>query len=358
MDLALLAIAGVVTVVVVAAFAKQLGVASPLILVVVGIGYSFLTEKPFPEIPPEWILMGVLPALLYAAAVQVPLVDFRRNLRAIGGLSIGLVVITAFGTGFLLYAILPDLDLGAAIALGAVISPTDAVAATSIGKKLGMPPRLVTVLEGESLVNDASALVLLRSAIAATGLASQFNFGAALGTFAYSAALAIVVGLVIGFLSVRVRAKLKDPMLSTAISFVVPFAAYIPAEHFGASGVLAVVVAGIYAGHNGARYFDAPSRISDRLNWRTVQFVLENGVFLIMGLQLRKIVENVNDDPGNLPLWPAIALGLLVTAAVIVLHHPRPDSNLRKQCCARGIAKGASRAALRTAKQRSGTPES
>src|SRR4051794_16284023 len=167
MDYALVAIGGVIAIVGAAALAPKLGIAAPLLLVVVGVGYSFIPGAPAIEIEPEWILAGVLPPLLYAAAINVPVVDFRRNLAPIASLSVVLVVASALVTGFVLFAILPKLDFAAAVALGAVISPTDAVAATSIGKRLGLPSRLLTILEGEGLVNDATALVLLKSALAA-----------------------------------------------------------------------------------------------------------------------------------------------------------------------------------------------
>jgi len=316
MDLALTAVVALVTIVAVSAFSSRLGVAAPLVLVVVGVVYSFIPGVPSIDIPPEWILAGVLPPLLYSAAVNVPLVDFRRNLKAITGLSVLLVVVTALGVGLLLFWLLPDLNLAAAIALGAVISPTDAVAATSIGKKLGLPPRLVTVLEGEGLVNDASALVLLRSAIAAT--AGAVSLWGVVGDFFYAVAVALVVGLVIGLVTVFVRSKLKDSVLTTAISFAVPFIAYLPAEELNASGVLAVVVAGLVTGHQSARYFSAQDRISERLNWRTLQFVLENGVFLLMGAELSTLIASVDDNV--LSVERTLVLALLVTVVLIVLR--------------------------------------
>ena len=167
MELGVYAVIAVAVIVGVAAFARKLGVAAPIILVIVGVTLSVLPGVPEIEVPPEIILDGLLPPILYAAAISVPLTDFRRNLAPIAGLSIFLVVVTAFASGFVLYTMLPDLNLAAAIALGAIISPPDAVAATSIGRKLGLPPRLLTVLEGEGLVNDATALVLLRTALAA-----------------------------------------------------------------------------------------------------------------------------------------------------------------------------------------------
>lgn len=307
---------GLVTVVAVAAFSRKLGVAAPLILVVVGIGISYIPGVGPIEIPPEVILSGVLPLLLYAAAINVPLVDFRRNLDTISALSVVLVIATSFGTGLVLWWILPDLDLAAGIALGAIISPTDAVAATALGKRLGLPPRLVTILEGESLVNDATALVLLRSAIAAT--AGAVTLWGVIGDFAYAVAVAIAIGLVVGFITVFVRSKLHDPVLDTAISFAVPFIAFIPAEEAGASGVLAVVMAGLYAGHNSARRFTPQARISERLNWRTLKFVLENGVFLLMGVEISSIVGHVK--PEVLPLENALVLGLFMTVVLIVLR--------------------------------------
>jgi CPA1 family monovalent cation:H+ antiporter len=319
MDYALVAVLGVVVVVVTAAFSRRLGVAAPLLLVVVGIGYSFIPGVPPIEIEPDIILLGVLPPLLYAAAINVPVVDFRRNFVSISALSVLLVVVSAFATGFVLFMLLEDLDLGAAIALGAVISPTDVVAATSIAKRLGLPPRLVSILEGEGLVNDATALVMLRTAIAATALTASgtFNGWVVVADFGRAVIVALAIGLVVGVLSVFVRRKLNEPILDTAISFAVPFIAFIPAEELRASGVIAVVAAGLYSGHRSA-HFTPQSRISERFNWRTLQFVLENGVFLLMGAQLAGIVSEVHTD--KLSADQAVYLGLLATAILIVLR--------------------------------------
>lgn len=316
-ELALFAVIGVAVIVTVAAFSKRLGVAAPLILVVVGLGLSYLPGLPTFTVPHEVILMGVLPPLLYAAAVNLPVVDFRRNLGAISSLSVFLVLFSAFATGLLLYIVLPDLNLAAAIALGAVVSPPDAVAATSIGKKLGLPPRLVTVLEGEGLVNDATALVLLRSAIAASagGLASIWD---GVADFGFAVVAAVAVGLLVGFATVYLRSKLHDPVLDTAISIVVPFVAFIPAEELGASGVLAVVVAGLYTGHRSGSAFSAQARINDSVNWHTIQFLLENGVFLLMGLEIRYLVENI--DPELLTVRESVVIGLGVTALLIAVR--------------------------------------
>jgi Na+/H+ antiporter len=313
MGLALVAVLGVVVIVAVSLLAPKVKLAAPLILALLGIGISVLPGVPPVHVASSVILMGVLPPLLYASAISLPLVDLRANMGSISALAVVLVIVSAFGTGWLLFTLFPGLDLAAAIALGAVVSPTDAVAATSIGKRLGLPPRLLAVLEGESLVNDASALVLLRTAIAAT--AGAVSAWQVLGLFAYSAVLGVGLGIAIGYLTVFVRARVPDPVLATAISFVVPFAAYLPAESVGASGVLSVVAAGLITGHLGATSFSAPARLSERLNWRTFQFLLENGVFLLMGLELKTIVEGVRHDRLDVP--QAILFGLLATAVLI-----------------------------------------
>lgn len=317
MELGLLGIIGIAVLVAVAVLSRRVGVAAPLILVVVGIALSFVPGVPSFSIPDEWILAGILPPLLYAAAIKTPVTDFRRNVTPIASLSVALVVISAFATGLLLHTLLPGLGLAAAVALGAVISPPDAVAATSIGRRLGLPPRLLTVLEGEGLVNDATALVLLRSAIAASAGALS-GFGAAVGDFAYAVVVAVVVGYAVGVVTVFLRSKLDDPVLDTALSLAVPFVAFLPAEELGASGVLAVVVAGIYTGHRSASQFDARARISDNVNWRTVQFLLENGVFLLIGLEVRTLLQNI--DESLLTVQQTVLIGLLATLALILLR--------------------------------------
>ena len=315
-SIALLAVVGVLIVVGVSWVAPKIRVAAPIVLVVVGIVLSFIPGTPNFEIEPEWILTVVLPPILYSAAVNVPITDFRRNLRAITGLSVVLVVISAFGTGLLLWWLLPDLSFAAAVALGAVISPPDAVAATSIGKRLGLPPRLVTVLEGEGLVNDATALVMLRSAIAAT--AGVVSFWEILGDFAFAVTVGIVIGAIVGLVTVWARSRINQPVLTTAISFVVPFLAFIPAETLHASGVLAVVVAGLVTGAKSARHLSAQDRISERMNWRTAQLLLENGVFLVMGFSISSIITEV--DREHLSVWGAVGIGLLASLALVIIR--------------------------------------
>lgn len=316
MDYAALGVAGIATLVAVTLLARRIRVATPLVLVLVGVGVSFLPGVPPVEVPPELILAGVLPPLLYGAAVTVPLVDFRRNLRTIVSLSVVLVLVSAGGIGLLIYALFPDLSFAGALALGAVVSPPDAVAATSIARRLGLPPRLVTVLEGEGLVNDATALVLLRTSIAAVG--ATIDLWQAAGGFLLSAVGALAVGIAVGALTTEIRRRLDDPVLDTAISFAVPFVAFIPAEEVGASGVLAVVAAGIWSGHRSASTLSAQSRINERLNWRTALFVLENGVFLVMGLELRDILDEVHE--ADLGVGRAVLYGILTLTVLTLIR--------------------------------------
>lgn len=308
-----IAIAALLAVVVAALLSRRTGVATPLVLLVIGIVVSLTPWGPEFELDPEWILAGVLPPLLYASAVRVPVIDLRRNFAMIGWLSVTLVIVSALVIGAVVHWLVPEIPFAAGVALGAVISPTDAVAATSIGKRLGLPPRLMTVLEGESLLNDASALVLLRTAVVAVTAAS-FSLGDAVWEFARAVVIAVVIGLLVGHATVRFRARLADPVLTTATSFIVPFLAFLPAEHFEASGVVAVVVAGLVTGHEGARRFSARERSTEHTNWNTLQFLLENGVFLLMGLELRTLVDELNDSADR---WETALL--LVGVAVVVL---------------------------------------
>lgn len=331
-DPSLLLIGALAVVVGVAKFSHRTGVAAPLILLVVGVAAGYLPGMPdlTKQVPPEILLDVVLPPLLYAAAVNLPAVDFRRNLTAIGGLAVVLVILTTAVTGLLLYAIFPNLNLAAALAVGAVISPTDAVAATSIAKRLGLPERLVTVLEGESLVNDATALVVLQTAVAAIGLSSAADAGADLQTvptlvgsiaegFVRSVLVGAAVGAIVGYVTVAVRARLSDPVLTTAISFGVPFLAFLPADHLGGSGVLATVVAGLITGHRGATVFAPAQRVNDHTNWRTVQFLLEEGVFLVMGLEFKPLIDTLRGDQTGTPIQ-AFGIGVMLTAVLVGLR--------------------------------------
>lgn len=310
-----IAVAAAALIIAVTALAPRAGVASPLVLVVLGAGVSLLPFVPAVEVPPELILGGVLPPLLYSAAVGLPSMDFRRDFTAIGGLSVTLVVISSVLLGLLFHRLVPGIDLATAIALGAIVSPTDAVA-TSIVKRLGASPRSVTMLEGESLLNDASALVLLRSAIAAT--AASVSLWEVVGDFLFAAGVAVVIGAVVGWVGLRIRKRLGSAALSTAMSFVVPFAAYLPAEELHASGLVAVVAAGLVTGNGSARHLRPQDRIAERSNWRTVELLLEGAVFLAMGIQLFDLIEDAERGSGS--VLQAAGLAAVASAAVLVVR--------------------------------------
>ncbi|QEV98826.1 sodium:proton antiporter [Microbacterium caowuchunii] len=304
---------GVVIVAVVTALSRRVNIAGPLVLVAIGLLLAVLPFVPdIQPVDPEWILVGVLPPLLYSAAVRLPAIEFRRDFRPVAGLSVLLVVASAVLLGFFFAWVIPGLSLPVGIALGAILSPTDAVA-TSIVKRMGIAPRVVTMLEGESLLNDATALVLLRTAIVA--IAGGFSFGTTVLTFFWGVLVALIIGALIGYLSLRLRVWVADSAANTALSFAIPFAAYLPTEQLGGSGLVAAVAAGIVTGQGGARWLPPEQRLSDAANWRTIELVLEGGVFLVMGLELSEVMtRNILDHGG---LWPGTWLAL--SALLIIL---------------------------------------
>ncbi|GAA3965981.1 cation:proton antiporter [Gordonia caeni] len=311
-ELLVVSVVAVLTIAATSVIGPKLGLASPLLLVAIGVGASFLPALREFEIEPEWILEGLLPPLLYSAAVSMPAMNFRREFGAISGLSVVLVVASALLLGLFFMLVLPGLGFAWGVALGAIVSPTDAVA-TSIVKQTPVSKRVVAILDGESLLNDATALVLLRTAIVAT--AATFSFWGALGTFAWSVVIAVVVGAGVGLGNLQVRKRISRPPVNTALSFTVPFIASVPTELLGGSGLVAAVVAGLVTGVRAPRLLSAQSRLSDRQNWQTVELVLEGVVFLTLGLQIRPIVESVERDHagvGNAVLVALIALLLTI----------------------------------------------
>jgi CPA1 family monovalent cation:H+ antiporter len=310
--LALLAIAAA------AWLGPRVRIAAPLILVLVGIGVSVWPSTPLFVIDPEIILAGILPPLLFSAAVSLPTTEFRRDFAAIGGLAVLLVLVTSFTVGWILSRMIPGLDFAAGLAIGAILSPTDAVA-TSIVKRLGVSPRTVVVLEGESLLNDASALVLLRTAIGAS--AAGISLLHITGAFFYSVAVAILIGGLVGYVNLQIRARATDPTVNTAIALTVPFLAAIPAEALNASGLVAAVVAGIVTGYFGPKFLPPRFRLSDRQNWRMIEFILEGSVFLIMGLELEWVLDDVQRDHFGLARAAEYAaIALILTIAIRALY--------------------------------------
>lgn len=312
-----LLVVGVVAVMAIAGAAvlgPRIGVAAPLVLVVLGIVASLLPFIPDAEIDPEWILAGVLPPLLYSSAVSMPSMNFRREFGAISGLSVLLVVASSLVLGLFFAWVVPGLGFWWGIALGAIVSPTDAVA-TSIVKQTSVSRRAISILDGESLLNDATALVLLRTAIAAA--AASFSFWGALGDFAKAVAIAVVIGWFVGWANVLVRARVPSAAVNTALSFAVPFVAAVPTEHLGGSGLVAAVVAGLFTGIVGPRRLPPGHRLSDAQNWQTIELVLEGAVFLTMGLELSTILRDVQQDHTGIGPALLIAVAALVLTVVV-----------------------------------------
>ncbi|GAA2148876.1 Na+/H+ antiporter [Nocardioides koreensis] len=339
MEIALLLVALAVGVLAFTALAERLGFPAPLLLIAVGVAVSYVPGMPEVHLEPEVVLLGLLPPLLYATAIQSSLVDFNTNRRAILLLSVGLVIFTTVGIGVIVHAILPDISWGASFAIGAVVAPPDAVAATAIGRRIGLPRRVVTILEGESLLNDATALVSLRTAVAIIAVGAENVVAWRVGAdFVWAAAGGVLVGAVFFVVVAWIRKRITDPVLDTGISFVIPFAAYVAAEELHASGVIAVVIAGLLLGHKAPILQTAQSRIAERTNWRTIAFVLENTVFLLIGLQAQWLFADVGDSPLSAGRIVAVCVATLVGVVVLrmvwvfvtryALVRPGPDPDL------------------------------
>ncbi|RMB62196.1 cation:proton antiporter domain-containing protein [Tessaracoccus antarcticus] len=304
----------VLAMLVVSRLAQWLHVSAPLLLMLVGLGASFLPFIEVPRLQPEFILLWILPPLLHAAALNTSLIDFRRNIAAIGWLSIGLVIATALAVGVVASALL-GLPLPVGIALGAVVAPPDAVAATAVAKRVGLPRQVTILLEGESLVNDATALVLLRTSIGALGMA--IGGWQVAGDFVWAALSAVIIGYVAARLVGFAFHFFEAPQLRTALSLLVPFAVYVPVEEVGGSGVLAVVVAGLVLNHRAQEEQDAQSRVAQRVNWSTISWLLEHTVFLLVGLQTKSIFADAASSAWQWPIILLVSVVTLVTAVVL-----------------------------------------
>lgn len=299
----------------VSALARRVGAAPPLVLVVVGLAVSFVPGIPDYELEPELILLLVLPPLLYSAALDSSVRGIKANLRPIGSLAIGLVLFTTLVVGFAAHALVPGLPLASAFVLGAVVAPPDAVAAMAVGRRLGLPRRVMTVLGGESLINDAAALTTYRVAVA-IALGTGAAVLAGVGMFVLAAVGGVAVGLVIGWCVHRIRLWLADSLMESAVGLLVPFAAYLLAEQVGGSGVLAVVVAGLYLGYRAPEGGFA-TRLQDQAVWNAADIVLESFVFALIGLQLRSVASQVDVPVGSLVLAGVALVGVVVLARAV-----------------------------------------
>lgn len=305
--------------IVVATIARRVGLSAPLLLTAIGALVSFAPFMPSHfQVDSEVVLLGFLPPLLFSAASSTSLIDLRRDRRQIIGLSVLLVLFTAFGVGLVAWWLL-DVPFAAAVALGGIVAPPDAVAATAVARRIGLPRRVVSILEGESLFNDATALVTVNTAKGLIGgAAGAATIVTAGRDFLWASFGGAAIGFVVFLVLARVRRHVTDTVTSVAISFATPWLAYLPAEEAGASGVIAVVVCGVLLGHKAPVIQTAQSRVSERLNWASVTFLLENLVFLLIGLQVHTIVHGV--EQGSLGLGRTFAISLIVLLTVMVLR--------------------------------------
>ncbi|MBM7503688.1 CPA1 family monovalent cation:H+ antiporter [Agromyces aurantiacus] len=306
-------VAFVLVTVTVTGFSRRLGWSAPVLLVVIGGLASYLPGVPRVALEPELVLSGVLPPLLFAEAVRTSLIDIRNRRDSIVVLSVGTVLFTVIVVGFATSALLPAVGLAAAFAFAAVVAPNDTIAVSAIASRIGLPRRVVTVLEGESLLNDATALAALHAAILA--LSATVTPVSIAGEFALAVVAGVAVGLAIGGAMSKVRSQLQSVVLDTSLALVTPYVAFIAAQSVLGSGVLAVVVAGLYLGYRSPGVQSAAARIAESVNWRTIQFLLENAVFLFIGLNLSTIVAGaIRTGPG---LWPTIGISAAIVAALV-----------------------------------------
>lgn len=272
-----------------ALLARKLHIPYPILFVIGGLLLALIPEVPRVHLNPDLVFLFFLPPLLFPAALFTSWRDFRANLRPISLLAVGLVLMTTVVIALLVHRFM-DVPLAAGFVLGAIISPPDAVAAAAIAERLKVPQRIVTILEGESLVNDASALVTYRFAVAAV-VTGVFSLGHASWKFFVVGAGGILFGLFIGWLAEQFHRRVVDPPIEITVSLLTPFAAYLPAEHLGVSGVLAVVTAGLYLGWRLPEITDFQTRLDSRPVWDTVEFVLNGFVFILIGLQLPDVLH-------------------------------------------------------------------
>jgi monovalent cation/hydrogen antiporter len=310
-QLILLALLAVLAALLIAA--PKLRIPYPIFLVLGGLALGFMPGMPTITLPPDVVLVAVLPPLLYLSAYRTSLRDLRANARAIAILAIGLVAATTVTVAMVAHAAVDDMSWSAAFALGAVVAPTDPIAATSIMRRLGVPRRLVSIIESESLVNDGTALVLFRVAVVAA-VSGQFSVWDVSWRFVWAVVGGIGIGLIVGFLVAETRRRVDNPPVEVTISLMTGYFAFIPAAAVSASGVISVVTAGVYLGWRTPELTSVTTRLQGEALWNIVAFVLNALVFALVGLQLSSILDKLGGVSGGQLAWYA----LLVTGTVIL----------------------------------------
>ena len=296
----------------VAVLAVRLKIPAAILLVITGVILALVPGLPAVELAPELVLLLVLPPVIYSSAVAMSWREFRFNLRPIALLAVGCVVFTAAAVAVAAHWLL-GLPWPVGFVLGAIVSPPDAVAPLAIARRLQIPRRILVILEGEGLANDATALILYRFAVAAVS-AGVFSLAEATGTFAVIVAGEIVWGIGVGWLSLRLRRWVGDPRIEITLSILTPFLAYWPPESLGGSGVLATVTAGLYISWNGLRLISASTRLQGIFFWEFFIYLIEGMVFLITGLQARTLIARI----GHYSISELVISAVIITLVVIV----------------------------------------
>src|SRR5690349_8394924 len=298
--------------VIVAVVARRINTAPSILLVIAGIALALVPGVPKITLAPEFVLLGILPPLIYSAGVAMSWREFKFNLRPIALLALGCVVFTACAVAALAHWLL-GMPIGVGFVLGAIVAPPDVVAPLAIVRRLGIPHRLVVILNGEGTANDATALILYRFAIAAVGT-GLFSLGQAAGTFVLIIIGEIAYGIAIGWLSLRLRRWSRDPRVEITLSLMTPYVAFLLPAHLGGSGVLATIATGLYVSWNGPLLIPAATRLQGIFFWDLLVYLLEGLVFLVTGLQIRTVLDRLDPISFRGPL-----LAVLLTVAVVIV---------------------------------------
>ena len=305
----LIAVAALVTI------ARRLGIAYPIFLVIGGLALGLVPGTPRVQVDPDLIFLFILPPLLYIAAFFTPLRSLRANLGTIGSLAVGLVVVSALAVAVTIHALIPGVPWAAAIALGAIVAPPDAIAAAAVASRLAVPRRIVSVLEGESLLNDATALTIYSIAIA-VAVGASFKASSGVATFAGAMTGGVAIGLAVGWIIAKLRARIEDTPVEITISLLTPYAAFLPAQELGSSGVIATVVAGLYLGRRGSSIMGPDARLTGRAVWETIVFLLNGMVFIITGLEVPFLLRSLESATAI----RLVGIGLVVSLVLLVVR--------------------------------------
>ncbi len=303
-------------IVVIATIADRLRIAYPILLVIAGIAVALIPVHHRIELDPELVLLVFLPPLIYDASLDTSARELRAQVRPILFLAVGLVLVTMTAVAVVIYTLVPDMNWAVAFTVGAIVSPPDSVAATQIAGKLGLPRRLVTILGGEGMMNDATALTAYQVAVAAVG--SAFTVADVAWKFSFAVVVGVGIGVAVGWLGTRMLRFTETPVIENTMLLILPFAAYLPADRLGASGVLAVVAAGLVIGRYGSVSLTAGARLQQREIWDLIVFLLTGMSFLLVGLELRPILDSLtNRESGSLVTEALSVVGVVVVVRII-----------------------------------------